>query len=227
MSPKHKTTIESFRKQLRRTYIFISIQFSVTIFIGIMALVGISCLANEHLNQVGPLVTTVNRLLKGVGDTMLLLDEWMLTGPEENKEKREKIWKSVIYPVAQQLYGQLEDTEETNNSLLQNLQHLQTEQWIIEDLANAQGNNQALNLYLITINDIERKIFSVITQIMHLVSSEHENEQNHQVKPLLSHSADVRGFFSVSTTNLLQFILTGTEACEKDFKKIWLLQETA
>lgn len=220
MSPKHKTTIESFRKQLRRTYIFISIQFSVTIFIGIMTLVSISCLASEHLNQVGPLVSTVNRLLKGVGDTMLLLDEWMLTGPEENKEKREKIWESVIYPVAQQLYGQFEDTEEANNSLLQSLQHLQTEQWIIEDMAHTQGNDQALNLYLITINGIEQKISSVISQLAHLISSEHISGQHPRASaPLLSHLIDINAFFSISTTNLLQFILTGTEECEKDFRK--------
>lgn len=72
--------IKSFRTQLKRTYIFISIQFFVTIFIGILTLIGISYLAKEHLKQVGPLVTTINQLVKGVSDTMLLLDEWMLTG---------------------------------------------------------------------------------------------------------------------------------------------------
>jgi len=76
MSPNHKATIEPFKNQLRKTYVFISIQFSVTILIGMLALVGISYLANEHLNEIGPLVTTVNRLLKGVNDSMLLLDEW-------------------------------------------------------------------------------------------------------------------------------------------------------
>jgi len=220
MNQKHKATIASFKKQLQGTYIFITIQFSVTLIIGISALIGISCLAREHLNQVGPLVTTVNHLLKGVSDTMLLLDEWMLTGPEEHKEKREQIWDSVIYPIAQQLHAQLEDTEEANNTLLQNLQYLQTEQWIIEDLAHTQGNNQALNLYLMTINDIERKIFSVITQIMYLVYSEHGSDQHHKISlPPLTHSADIRGFFSISSTNLLQFILTGAKECEKDFRK--------
>ncbi|WPD22605.1 MAG: GGDEF domain-containing protein [Candidatus Electrothrix scaldis] len=212
--------IKSFKTQLKRTYIFISIQFFVTIFIGIMTLIGISYLAKEHLKQVGPLVTTINQLVKGVSDTMLLLDEWMLTGPKENKIKREEIWDSIIYPITRQLHVQLKDNNNDNISLLQDLQHLQTEQWIIEDMAHTQGNNQALNLYLVDINDIERKILSVITQIMHVVSSVHGDKlKDPKTLSLFSHSADIRGSFSLASTNLLQFILTGAEECEKNFQK--------
>ena len=218
MSPQ--APIKSFKNHLKRTYLFISLQFFVTISIGTMTLVGISCLARKHLNQVGPLVTTVNRLVKGVSDTMLLLDEWMLTGPEANKVKRAEVWDSVIYPITSQLRMQLEGSRDADNSLLRDLQHLQTEQWIIEDMAHSQGNDQAMNLYLVDINDIERKIFSVVTQIMYVVSSEHgQEEKDTNTLSLFSHSADIRGFFSIASSNLLQFILTGAEECEKDFRK--------
>jgi diguanylate cyclase (GGDEF)-like protein len=216
MSSEKKIPLESFKNQLRRTYIFITIQFTVTIVIGISALIGISYLTREHLNQIGPLVTTVNRLLQGVSDSMLLLDDWVLTEVDENKKKREEIWRTIIYPSAQQLHIQLSSTEKTKNTFLLNIQRLQAEQWIIEDLAHTQGNEQALNLYLLRINDIERKIFSVITD---LISSEHANYSSEAHLFLLSHSANVRGFFSLSSTNLLQFILTGAEENEKDFRK--------
>ncbi|MCI5150745.1 MAG: hypothetical protein D3916_15400, partial [Candidatus Electrothrix sp. MAN1_4] len=219
MSSASTEPIESFKKQLLRTYSFISIQFAVTIVIGISALIGISHLAKEHLNQVGPLVTTVNQLLQGVSDSMLLLDEWMLIKPEENKKKREELWQSVIYPTAHQLHLQSGSTPGAKNSLLKNLQYLQAEQWITEDLVHTQGNEQALNLYLLRIKEIEGKIFSVITHIIHFISSDHGNNQPQTRFFLLSQSADVRGFFSISTTNLLQFILTGAEESEKDFKK--------
>uniref|UniRef100_UPI0040576F66 hypothetical protein n=1 Tax=Candidatus Electrothrix sp. TaxID=2170559 RepID=UPI0040576F66 len=219
MSSASREPIESFRKQLLRTYTFISIQFTVTIIIGISALIGISHLAKEHLNQVGPLVTTVNQLLQGVSDSMLLLDEWMLTRPEENKKKRQDLWESVIYPTANQLHLQPGSTQEAKHSLLTNLQYLQTEQWITEDLVHTQGNKQALNLYLLRIKDIEGKIFSVITQIIRFISSKHEKQHPKTDLFLLSQSADVRGFFSISTTNLLQFILTRAEESEKDFRK--------
>ncbi len=209
---------ESFKKQLLRTYIFISIQFTVTIIIGLSALIGISYLTKEHLNQIGPLVTTVNRLLQGISDSMLLLDEWVLTGTEENKKEREEIWDSIIYPSAQQLHIQLGSTE-TKKNLLQDIQHLHSEQWITEDLAHTQGNEQALNLYLLRINNIERKIFSIITHIIDLISSEHASHPPAKHFLLLNQSANVRGFFSLSSTNLLQFILTGTEESEKDFRK--------
>ncbi|WP_339136422.1 MAG: GGDEF domain-containing protein [Candidatus Electrothrix sp. GW3-4] len=220
MSAKKKPSIKSFKRQLLRTYLFISIQFTVTIFLGLSALVGISYLSREHLNQIGPLVTTSNQLLKGVNDSMLLLDEWMLTGPKknkQNKQKREKIWATVIYPTARQLHMQLKGPEGRDNSLLLDLQHLQTEQWITEDLTHTQGNDQALNLYLMTIRDIERKIFSVITQIMHLLSSGHGPSHVHLT--LFRQAADIRGFFSISSTGLLQFILTGSEENEEDFRK--------
>jgi diguanylate cyclase (GGDEF)-like protein len=219
MSSEKKAPLQSFRKHLLRTYIFISIQFTVTIIIGISALISISYLTREHLNQIGPLVTTVNRLLQGVSDSMLSLDEWVLTGVEENQKKREQVWQSTIYPAAEQLYVQLGNTEETGNTLLQNIQHLQAEQWVIEDLAHTQGNEQALNLYLLHINDIEQKVFSVITHIINVVSSEHGKHSPEAYFFLLSHSANIRGFFSLSSTNLLQFILTGAEKNEKDFRK--------
>lgn len=221
MSQKQQAaTITSFKKHLRRTYIFISIQFVITIFIGILTLICISLLAREYLNQVGPLVTTVNRLVKGVGDTMLLLDEWVLTGAEENKKKREVIWDSIIYPTAGKLSVQLKGSEEVDNALLLDLQHLQTEQWITEDLAHTQGNDQALNLYRTTIHDIERKVFSVISQLMYMISSEHVSHRAPGTPlPLIRHLADLRGFFSISGTNLLQCIVTGSEDSEKDFRK--------
>ncbi len=219
MISEQKAPHEPFKTQLLRTYIFITIQFTVTIIIGISALISTSYLTRKHLNQIGPLVTTVNRLLQGVSDSMLFLDEWVLTGIEKNKKNREEIWNSSIYPSAKQLHVQLESTEKAKNSLLQNIQHLQTEQWIIEDLAHTQGNEQALNLYLLRINDIERKIFPVITHIIHLISSEHINRSPEAHLCLLNHSTNVRGFFSLSSTNLLQFILTGAEENEKDFRK--------
>lgn len=216
-SPEKK----SFRQHLLRTYLFISGQFVASLVSVLIVLIWLNGQTRYHLAQVGPIVETVNELAKGVNESMLLLDEWLFNATPDIRQERQAIWDGGIYPMIDRLEDHRHGIgREETKRLRQKLQELQTEQWIVEDLAHMQGNEHAVDLYWRKLKKIDKQVFNGITRIIALNSATDVKDQPAGlVVQKITRAANVRGFFSFSNANLIHFILSGNASSEKNFKR--------
>lgn len=189
----------------------------------LFALFTVSMQTRDHFSQVGPLVETVNQLSKGVNESMLLVNDWLITANPNMKQDRQAIWDDVIYPSVDELRHQTGGELDGRGDLLVKLQELQIEQWIVEDLANQPGNEEASDIYQRRILETEKQVFALITRVIDLFSQP-TSQTSEQILPLITYAANIRGYFSFSSANLAHCIEAGSRSSEENF---WRNLETA
>lgn len=174
-----------------------------------------------------PLVSSTSSLTYNISQSIVYLEEQIITGPNEEKriqaiQYREAAWQQINKHFQSLTPKALETgfNQEKLANIRTSLDKLAAEQQAISDIANTPENEPALQILTEQAIPLASHMVQILSELIDLEVEEDPDEER---RALLKALSDSQNSFSQAISELRAFLLTKSEVSVNNFDQLWLV----
>lgn len=178
-----------------------------------------------------PLVSATSNLTYNISQSIVYLEEQIITGPKPSKRKqaiqnRELAWQQIESSFKALKPKALETGFAASKltTIKTSLDNLRAEQRAISNIANTPENEPALQILTQQAIPLATNMVEILSELIEL---EAEEEADDERRILLKQLSDSQNTFSLAISELRAFLLTKSEDSVNNFDQLWLANTDA